>query len=231
MLGGGGLTGETSKEFIRRLIALAGGLNSLIVIIPTANPKADTAELRRSFLSEGARHVIILNTRSRQVANSDSFVRILRSAKAVFLTGGQPLLLENTYRGTLTEKELKALLSRGGVIAGDSAGAISIGCLFLSWLPDPFGKRADELCLLPNVAVSPHADAAIGYNVDQEVLKYLSSHPNVIGIDIDENTMLIINRGNAEVIGKGHITILDAAKDKKKPVLSLAAGEQRSLKE
>ncbi len=229
MLGGGGLSDETAREFIKRFIALAGGPDAIIVIIPTANPKADTAELRQSFQSQGAKHVIILNAGSRQAANLDSNVNILCSANAVFFTGGQSLLLENTYRGTLVEKELKSLLTRGGVVAGDSAGAIAIGCMWLTWLPDPYGKRTDDLCLLPAVAVSPHASAAKGYSVDEEVLKYLGTHPGIIGIDIDENTMLILNRASAETIGKGRVSILDVSKDTKKPTLSLAAGEKLHL--
>ena len=49
------------------------------------------------------------------------------------------------------ERELKALLDRGGVLAGDSAGAITLGCFWLSW-PTPtsdLGKITDGLCLLP----------------------------------------------------------------------------------
>jgi cyanophycinase len=231
MLSGGHLSDATAEDFARRLISLAGGPNSLIVIIPTANPNADTAELKHWLESKGANHVIILDTRIKQVANADSFAKVLRSANAVFMTGGQSLVLENTYRGTLVEQELKALLARGGVIAGDSAGAIAIGCMWLTWLPDPFGKRSDGLCLLPQVAVSPHASAAKGYVVDQEVLKYLVAHPAVIGIDLDEDTMLILDQSSAEVIGKGHVSILDATKNKTKPMLSLIAGEHHNLHE
>jgi len=225
ILGGGHQSDETSKEFAKRLITLAGGPESVIVIIPTANPKADTVELKHWLESYGAHHVVILDTRSKQVANTESFAKILRSANAVFVTGGQSLILENTYRGTLVEKELKALLARGGVIAGDSAGAVAIGCMWLTWLPDPYGKRSDGLCLIPSIAVSPHADVAKGYTVDEEVLKYLVLHPEVTGIDIDENTMIILNQGNADVIGKGHVSILDATKNKNKPVMNLTAGK------
>jgi len=177
----------------------------------------------------GANNVVILHTRDRKTANSESFCKVLRSAKAVFMSGGQSLLLENTYRGTQTGLELKALLARGGIVAGDSAGAVAIGCIWLTWLPDPFGKRADELSLLPSVTISPHANAAKGFVTDDEVLKYLTAHPAFVGIDIDEDTMLILNKSDAEVIGKGHVSILDAKKDKTKPVLVLTAGVYRNF--
>ena len=50
-------------------------------------------------------------------------------AGGVWIPGGGARILENTYRGTLVARELGALLARGGVVAGDSAGAIAIGCI------------------------------------------------------------------------------------------------------
>jgi len=240
LLAGGGLDSTQADEFAKRLIALAGGPDALIVIIPTADPNlpprvgsrgrpSEPEELRRYFESLGARHVIVLHTRDRKTANTEAFAGVLRSAKAAFLSGGQSLLLEAAYRGTLVERELRALLARGGVIGGDSAGAIAIGCLWLTWLPGPFGKRSDEFCVLPGVAVSPHANRARGFVVDDEVLKYLRTHAGIIGIDIDENTIVELRRGQAEVFGNGTARFLDPAKDPREPYLRLASGERHAL--
>jgi cyanophycinase len=240
LLAGGGLDSTQADDFAKRLIALAGGPDALIVVIPTADPNlaprvgsrggpSDPEDLRHYFESLGARHVTVLHTRDRKTANAETFAGVLRSAKAVFLAGGQSLLLEAAYRGTLVERELRALLARGGVIGGDSAGAIAIGCLWLTWLPDPFGKRSDEFCLLPGVAVSPHASAARGYVVDDEVLKYLRTHPNITGIDIDENTVLVLRQGLAEVFGHGSARFLNAKTDARVPYLRVASGERHVL--
>src|SRR4029079_4203987 len=99
-----------------------------------------------------------LHTRERQTANSESFVERLRSAKAVFLPGGASRVLDQTYHGTLVERELKALLARGGVLAGDSAGAITLGCFWLEWNSGlkSLERATDGLRLLPRVTVTPH---------------------------------------------------------------------------
>src|SRR3954470_17760217 len=149
MLSGGALKGTTSDAFVSKIIGLAGGSDAQIVVVPTANPRVDTAALRKTFEARGARHVIFLNTRDRSMANSPDFVKPLQRANAVFLTGGEPMLLERAYVGSLVAREIAAVLARGGVLAGDSAGAIALGCAWLTWLPDPFGKRGDELCMLP----------------------------------------------------------------------------------
>jgi hypothetical protein len=84
--------------------------------------------LRKHLESRGARRIAFLHTRDRQVANSESFVSILKLAKGIFFPGGASRVLDETYHGTLVEREARALLKRGGVIAGDSA-RITIGCL------------------------------------------------------------------------------------------------------
>ena len=230
VLSGGGLVGATNEAFIQRVIALAGGPDANIVIIPTANPRADSSALRRLFESHGARHVAFVHTLDRSAADSPEVARPLRSANAVFLTGGQSMVVERAYLGTLVERELKNVLARGGVLIGDSAGAIAIGCAWLTWLPDPFGKRGDEFCVLPRAAVNPHANMARGFVVDDEVLGYLRTHRGMVGIDIDQNTVLVLRGNEADVFGDGHVSFIDPDRSSSSPFLILRSGQHAALK-
>ena len=229
VLSGGGLAGATYESFVRRIIALAGGPAAHIVVIPTANPGADPAALRRVFEARGAHDVRVIHTLDRAVANSEEFVKPLRTANGIFFTGGQTMVLERAYLGTLAEREITAVLSRGGVLAGDSAGAIAIGCAFLMWLPDRFGKRGDEFCALPHVAVSPHVNLARGYVTDTEVLKYLGQHAGTIGFDIDQNTVLVLDETHAEVFGDGSVAFVDPNRSPSAPWLRLRDGERADV--
>ena len=229
LLAGGGLRGKTADDLALRLIALAGGPQAHIVIIPTANPTFDANDLRFYFDSLGARHVTILHAKDRTEANSEELAHIVRSANAVFMTGGKFQILETTYRGTLIQRELQAVLDRGGVLAGDAEGATAIGCVWLSTTDDGYDKRGDDLCLLPQVAVSTHVNRAQGFSIDEEVLKYASAHAGTIGIDIDENTVLIVTKSTAEVIGMGNVSFIDAARDAKQPYLRLSTGQRHDL--
>lgn len=230
ILSGGALAAATSDAFVRKMIELAGGPDAPIVVIPTANPRADSAGLRKTFESRGARHVTILNTLDRSVANSPAFLEPLRSAKAVFFTGGQTMILERAYLGTAVVREIRAVLARGGVLAGDSAGAISLGCAFLTWTPDPFGKRSDEFCALPRVAVSPHANMAQGYVTDDEILGYLKKHRGLVGVDIDQNTVLVLHGSAAETFGDGVVAFVEPGRSASGPWLKLKAGEKADVK-
>jgi len=238
LLGGGGQQNDTADAFIDHLIALAGGSDALIVVIPTASdglparlPSSDPevsriTNLRKHLQSRGARHVAFLHTRDRKVANSEDFVKILRSAKGVFFPGGASRVLDETYHGTLVESELKALLKRGGVVAGDSAGAITIGCFWLGWTSptSDFGKVTDGLSLLPLVTVTPHASRLNGEWKDT-ILKYVSTHPPTVAINIDENTALVLKGSIAEVLGKNGVTFINADKTGS-PAFQLKAGDQ-----
>lgn len=246
ILAGGGLQDEAANAIMDRIISLAGGPDALIVVIPTAAdglpsalpaPGAEPARIaaiRRAFESRGARHVVFLHTASRAVANSEDFVRVLRSANAVFLTGGRSKVLDQIYHGTLVERELKAVLARGGVLAGDSAGAITLGCFWLGW-PTPtsnFGKISDGLCAIP-VTVTPHVrptDARIGEDEQTDSLRlWVSAHPGTVAINIQENTVLVLRGSTAEVLGKGGVSIFAPESLIAVVTTHLAAGTTRDL--
>jgi cyanophycinase len=240
ILAGGRLEAPTFDSVVKQLLELAGGADALIVIIPTANeavaprlrdtgPAFDPEELKKLLESKGARRVAILHTRDKQVADSEEFAKILRTAGGVWIPGGGARILENNYRGTRVAHELKALLARGGVIAGDSAGAIALGCFALEWTPDPWGIVIEGLAILPNVAVLPHANGARGYVPWEETLQYLVAHPGPVGAVIDENTALILKGSDAEEIGVGGVALVDPAKDTVKPYLVLKAGDRRDI--
>src|SRR5579872_2942021 len=72
VVGGGAL----GPEVLGRFIELAGGPDALIVDVPTAGGDsvypADWAGTR-SLKAEGAKHVVVLHTIDRKLADSDSF--------------------------------------------------------------------------------------------------------------------------------------------------------------
>ncbi len=115
------------------------------------------------------------------------------------------------------ERELKTLLNRGGVLAGDSAGAITLGCFWLGW-PTPtsaLGKVTDGLCLLPRVTVTPHVRPGADRIGEEEVTQ--------------EHTVLVLHGGTAEVLGSGSVSIFGALADSQ-AVIHLKAGTTLNLR-
>ena len=67
--------------------------------------------------------LVLFHTRSRDEANDPEFCRPLADATGVWIGGGKQTALTSAYLGTEVERQLKAVLDRGGVIGGTSAGA------------------------------------------------------------------------------------------------------------
>jgi len=123
--------GNLQNEVIwNRIITLAGGPSAPIVVIPTAGgePSYDADFPAAVTLRQlGATNVTVLHTYDPDVADTDAFVEPLLSAKGIFFGGGRQWRLVDAYAGTKAEKAFQAVLDRGGVVSGSSAGASIIG--------------------------------------------------------------------------------------------------------
>lgn len=98
-LGGGSMGPEIYKTFIEA----AGGPDALILSVRNARG-ADTypqnAPLTRRWKQAGAKNIYALFTKDRNVANSDSFVAIIKKAGGVWFEGGRQYRLVDAYGGT-----------------------------------------------------------------------------------------------------------------------------------
>ena len=200
---------------IKRVIELAGGPEELIVIIPTAGGAATYDDSFRGvvqFRQAGARNLRLLHTRDRSVADSESFVEPLRRARGVFIFGGTNAILADAYLGTRTQREITDILNRGGVVAGTSAGAEIQG----SFMPrgntnDPngdvlIGDHQVGLNVLHRVAVDAHV---LVRNRQFDMLQITNLHPELLGIAIDEQTAIVVQQDQFEVVGRSYVLIYD----------------------
>jgi len=105
------------NAILERFISLAGGPEAPIVIIPTAGGEDDYdawyAGARR-FRNLGATNITVLHTWDREEAESEEFAAPITKARGVWFPGGRQWRLVDAYADTRTERELHALLARGG---------------------------------------------------------------------------------------------------------------------
>lgn len=209
VLVGGGQCDSIFPVFLR----LAGGKDAPIVVIPTAdgNDTHDQNSGGADYLRKiGASNVTVLHTTDRNVANSDSFVRPLEHAMAVWFCGGRQWRIIDAYKNTLTEKMLWKVLERGGVIGGTSAGATVQGS-FLARGDTKNNQimRGDHqggFGFLKNVAVDQHVMAR---NRQFDMFDILRHHPGLLGIGLDEATAIVVQGDQFEVIGKSYVAVYD----------------------
>ncbi|HKB67975.1 MAG TPA: cyanophycinase [Pyrinomonadaceae bacterium] len=224
--------GDVGNAVIERFVALAGGPNANFVYVPTAAssvrlpsgfiydpPDSDTPAANTQAFEEelakmfGVKHVTLLHTRSRKTANSETFVASLKKANGVWLSAGNARRLANAYLDTLTQKEIAAVLERGGVVGGNSAGAIIQGSYTVRGRPDKpllMAKGYERgFAFLKNVAINPHLTEA---KRDAELVNVLDTYPHLLGIGLDEKAALVVTGDRFEVIGEGRAAIYDNKK-------------------
>jgi cyanophycinase len=209
IVGGGGRIDPIMKDFIQ----LAGGNNSPIIVIPTAegSERYDENSGGAGTLRKlGATNVTVLHTTDRNIADSDSFVKPLIEAKAVWFGGGRQWRLVDAYKNTLTEKMIRKVLERGGVIGGTSAGATIQGSYLARGDTKNnqimMGDHQEGFGFLKNVAVDQHV---LARNRQFDMFDILKNHPELLGISIDENTAIIVRRNQFEVIGESYVIVYD----------------------
>jgi cyanophycinase len=198
---------------VKRFIALAGGADASIVVIPTAGD-ADSYNQSwsglRIFRENGARNLTVLHTRDRKVADTDAFVGPLTNAQGVFFSGGRQWRLADAYLHTRTHKALDALLARGGVIGGTSAGATILGSFLVRGDTKGnelmIGDHVEGMAFLKNSAIDQHV---LRRNRQFDLIDVMQKHPDLLGIGIDEDTAIVVEGDRFEVIGQRYVLIHD----------------------
>jgi cyanophycinase len=114
-----------------------------------------------------------------------------KQSTAVWFEGGLESRLVDAYLGTRTEKEIRAVLDRGGLIAGTSAGATIQGSVLLRGSPNGNGPLIwpgyeKIFGFLSNVAIDQHV---LAYHRACDLAGLIAKRPSLLGIGIDEGTL------------------------------------------
>ena len=222
---GGGAMGKLWPVFLE----MAGGKDAPIVVIPTANETIEETDKAVAALRAlGATHVTQLHTRDRALADSEEFTAPLRTARAVWLTGGRQWRLADAYLGTRTQREIFAVLARGGVVGGSSAGASIQASYLVRGAPE--GNKImmapgheEGFALLRGTAIDQHVNTR---ERATDIMPVLKRHPELLGIALDEATAIIVTGDRCEVAGAGKARFFASAEA---PAVELTAGMSYDL--
>jgi cyanophycinase len=226
VIAGGGKLGD---DVLGRFVALAGGRDAPVVVIPTAGEVVKDGWLAQSVLAKaGLTRLIPLHTNDRKEANSEAFTAPLAGARGVWFEGGRQWRLVDSYLGTRTERELFALLARGGVIGGTSAGATIQGSFLVRGARE--GNRVmmapgylTGLGFLKNAAIDQHL---LARKRQDDLVAVVKAHPELLGIGIDEATAVVVEGDRFEVVGASKVAVYESGK----PYYFLEPGERFDLK-
>lgn len=199
------------REFVRR----AGSLNAWIVIMTVATSLPD--EVGRTYTNVferlGVESVTVVDTKDRQDGENSNALAKLKEATGVFFTGGDQRRITECLKDTEVHKLLlNRLRNESLVIGGTSAGAVMMSENMIAEGNSETNARMDVVEIeegmgfFPNVAIDQHfaQRGRLG-----RLVTAISLQPVVLGFGIDENTAIIVNGDEIEVVGESAVTVLD----------------------
>jgi cyanophycinase len=242
--GGGNLRGSGIME---KFLALAGGPNAKIVVVPTAGGNRghdgqlivyQEDQILASWRTDlGVKNVRMLHTADPKVADTEAFAAPLRDATGVWFNGGRQWNIVDSYAHTLTEREFHRVLDRGGVIGGSSAGATIQGDYLVRGAvagPDimmtPEPEHQHGFAFLRLSAIDQHINTRSRWDdVDVVIEKY----PQLLGLGLSEATAIIVTGDHFEVTGRAKVAIHDNTRTyqpAEKRYYLLSAGDVYNMK-
>ena len=228
--------GQQGPEIFAKFIELAGGPNALIVEVPTAgSDSVDVSTVGRGLRAAGAKNLVVYHTTSKAVADADSFVAKIANARGVWFGGGRHYRLVNSYAGTKSERAFAAVLERGGVVGGSSAGASILASYLIRGAPSNDNRIMNHpqyvtgFGYLRNTAIDQHVVARERLPDLHDSL--IVKRRDLLAISEDEGTAWVVRGDTAEVIGRGKGFVYNAREltDAGRPFLTLLPGDRFDL--
>ncbi len=210
--------GAAQNIFYEKFKELIGGADKPIVVIPTAvsSKKLDKTFLNRhkeSYHNKGFTNVTVLHTRDPKEANTEEFIKPLKTAKRVWFSGGRQWRHADSYLNTKAHDAFWEVLNRGGIIAGSSAGATIQGSYLARGDTKKntimMGDHEEGLAFISNVAIDQHLFAR---NRQFDLFEILDNKPELLGIGLDENTGIIVKGDVFTVFGESYVAIYDGTR-------------------
>lgn len=241
--GGGAAEGTGIWE---TFVNLAGGSDAKIIIIPTAGGNRgpdgklivyEEEKIIAPWKKLGLTNVHMLHTADPKVADTEAFAAPLRDAKGVWFNGGRQWNCVDSYAGTLTLREFREVLNRGGVIGGSSAGATIQGDYLVRGAvagPDivmaPEPEHQHGFAFLRRSAIDQHINTR---NRWDDLIPVIKKYPDLLGIGLSEGTAIVVTGDRFQVIGKWKVAIHDNTRvyqPWEKPYYVLSAGDVYDMK-
>lgn len=211
----GGRDSEIPRAVREAFLKLAGDKNAKVVVIPTAVADRELREpdkFLQPWRALKPLSIEMMHTRDPKMADDPAFVKPLTEATAVWFTNGHPDRVLLAYRGTLVERELRKLHTRGGLVGGTDSGTAVLCDLVIDRVEK---GRLTESGL----------GVLSGFLIDDDgrkgrVAEAVAANPAYVGLTIDPGVAVEICGQTLRVIGEGEVTLR----------LAMGAGREAQVK-
>jgi len=204
--------GRVPREIRRQFVELAGGSKARIVVIPASDPQpGDEERWLAPFRAIGPESVVLLHAADRAQSDDSEFRAPLGRATGVWFGGGNQALLAERYVDTAVELDLHDVLRRNGAVGGNSAGAAILSHVMIAG-GDREPTESRGLGLISDAVIDQHF---LRRNRMWRLQQLLESHPELVGIGVDEHTALIVNIAThrLRVVGDSYVIVCVPGED------------------
>ena len=212
---GGAENKENDRRVLARFVAVSGGADADIVVIPTASRLHETGpRYEKLFRELGAARVSVMDFDTRRDCREPNRLSRLEEASGIFFTGGNQLRLTTLLGGTPVATMIRKRNAAGVTVGGTSAGASILSEHMIA-----FGDEGSSV-ISGSVRLAPGLGLTNRFVIDQHfrqrdrlgrLITALAYNPFAIGIGLDEDTAVFIGPDETlEVEGSGGVTIVDA---------------------
>lgn len=213
---GGAENKENDARILERLVAVSGGEEADIVVIPTASRMHETGpRYERLFRTLGAARVTVMDFDTRRDCQERGRLARIEEASGIFFTGGNQLRLTTLLGGTPVARLIRLRNAQGVTVGGTSAGASILSEHMIAAGDEGSSMIAGAVRLAPGLGLTNR------FIIDQHfrqrdrlgrLLNALAYNPFAVGLGLDEDTAAFIGPDETvEVEGSGGVTVVDGS--------------------
>lgn len=220
IIGGGSRPDVIIERIIQESGLKTGGFGVVLPMSSTSDSAVFYAA--EPFMKAGVTNIYGLRFRKGETP-SKTGLDSLKSAKLIYITGGDQARFMNVVEGTPIKVAIQDAYKRGAVIAGTSAGA-AVMCEKMTTgnqLRDTTYTATFRTIESNNLEIKPGLGLLTGVLLDQHFLirsrhnrliTGVIDYPDHKGIGIDESTAVVVKGNDAEVIGLSQVLVVENPK-------------------
>lgn len=196
------------QEIARRL----DGGKLVVATVASHEPEGYFDAYQKAFADLGVGELVEFYVEERDQTKDPERLRIFEGAAGVFFTGGDQLRISSQIGDTPIEQRVREIHRAGGVIAGTSAGASVMSDTMLVRSEGQASYRIGELAMAPGLGLV--RDVVIDQHFAERgrfgrLLGAVAHNPRILGVGIDEDTALVVEGRDSQVIGSGAVYVMD----------------------
>ena len=223
---------EGDKVILRAVAERLNGGKLVLATIASRAPEGYLDSYRKAFAPLGVENLVELYVEDRATTHDPETLALLEGAAGVFFSGGDQLRISSQIGDTPIENRIREIWRNGGVLAGTSAGASVMSDTMMVRGSSAETHRIGDLQMAPGLGLV--RDVIIDQHFAERgrigrLLGAVAQSPRVLGLGIDEDTAIVLEGEDFNVIGSGGVYVVDAegvtasniAEDKSEGALSM----------